>query len=218
MDVADIPAMIIVGHVEGRRAARCSDVATSSGGGATQRHSLSTCQWSRWCPGFAGRRRRDGDKAPVCAADNQGPQNNRQPVFVGKEEDQAQELAVDAARGRHARRQESHVSVVAICVTIVADLVGSGVLEDVIRVVRVAELALMLPYLTSADEIVAKGDGHQQIGLLRHADVADFEIGAAVALTREHPLVSGAEMKPASLQMRSNARKSWSCAQVQLEA
>ena len=34
---------------------------------------------------------------------------------------------------------------------------------------------------------------HQQIGLLRHADVADFEIGAAVALTREHPLVSGGE-------------------------
>jgi hypothetical protein len=31
------------------------------------------------------------------------------------------------------------------------------------------------------------------IGLLRHADVADFEIGAAVALTREHPLVSGGE-------------------------
>ena len=44
MDVADIPAMIIVGHVEGRRAARCSDVATRSGGGASQRHSLSTCQ------------------------------------------------------------------------------------------------------------------------------------------------------------------------------
>ena len=43
MDVADIPVMIIVGHVEGRRAARDSDVATHGGGGATQRHSLSTC-------------------------------------------------------------------------------------------------------------------------------------------------------------------------------
>jgi hypothetical protein len=32
---------------------------------------------------------------------------------------------------------------------------------------------------------------HQQIGLLRHADVADFEIGAAVARTREYPLVIG---------------------------
>ena len=32
-----------------------------------------------------------------------------------------------------------------ICVTIVADLVGSGALEDVIRVVRVAELTLSEP-------------------------------------------------------------------------
>ena len=36
-------------------------------------------------------------------------------------------------------------------------------------------------------------DVHQETGLLRHADVADFEIGAEVALTREHPLVSGGE-------------------------
>ena len=48
------------------------------------------------------------------------------------EEDQAQELAVDAARGRHERRQESHVPVAAICVTIIADLVGSGALEHVV--------------------------------------------------------------------------------------
>jgi hypothetical protein len=44
VDVADIPVMIIVGHVEGRRVARGSDVATRGGGGATQRHGLSTCQ------------------------------------------------------------------------------------------------------------------------------------------------------------------------------
>ena len=43
VDVADIPVMIIVGHVEGRQVTRCSDVATRGGGGATQRHSLSTC-------------------------------------------------------------------------------------------------------------------------------------------------------------------------------
>ena len=34
MDVADIPVMIIVGHVEGRRAARGSDVAARGGGSA----------------------------------------------------------------------------------------------------------------------------------------------------------------------------------------
>jgi hypothetical protein len=43
VDVADIPVMIMVGHVEGRRAARGSDVATRGGGSATQRHSLATC-------------------------------------------------------------------------------------------------------------------------------------------------------------------------------
>jgi hypothetical protein len=82
--------------------------------------------------------------------------------------------------------------IAAICVTIVADLVDSGALEDVVQVVGVAELALSLPIVTCACEIVAKGDVHQQIGLL-NADVADFEIGAAVALTREQPLVSGGE-------------------------
>ena len=42
MDVADIPVMIIVGHVEGRRAVRGSDVVARGGGGTTQRHILST--------------------------------------------------------------------------------------------------------------------------------------------------------------------------------
>ena len=44
VDVADIPVMIVVGHVEGRHVARGTDVATRGGGGSTQRHSLSTCQ------------------------------------------------------------------------------------------------------------------------------------------------------------------------------
>ncbi len=38
------------------------------------------------------------------------------------------------------------------------------------------------------------GDVHHQVGLLRHAVVADFEIGATVALTPEHPLVIGGEI------------------------
>ena len=88
---------------------------------------------------------------------------------------------------------KSRMVLAAICVAIIADLVGSGALEDVVRVVRVAELALSLPIVTCTFEIVANGDVYQQIGLPRHADVADFEIGAAVALTREHPLVGGGE-------------------------
>ena len=129
-------------------------------------------------------------------------------LFVGQEEDQAQELAADEARGRHARRQESYQPVAAICVTtniVVADLVGSGALEDVIRVGRVMELALSQPCLTGADEIVLQGNANQHIGLLRHTDVADFKIGAAVARTRKHPLVIGGET--ASLQMLSSASK-----------
>ena len=43
VNVADIPVMLVVGHVEGRRVARSSDLATRGGGGATQNHSLSTC-------------------------------------------------------------------------------------------------------------------------------------------------------------------------------
>ena len=65
-------------------------------------------------------------------------------LFVGYEENQAQELAVDAARGRHARQKKSHTPIcAAICVAIIADLelVGSGALENVVRVVGVAELA-----------------------------------------------------------------------------
>jgi hypothetical protein len=44
--------------------------------------------------------------------------------------------------------------VAAICVAIIADLVGSGALEDVVRVVGVAELALSLPIVTCTFEIV----------------------------------------------------------------
>ena len=43
VEVADIPVMIVVGHVNGLQVARGNDVATRGGGDATQRHSLSTC-------------------------------------------------------------------------------------------------------------------------------------------------------------------------------
>jgi len=56
-------------------------------------------------------------------------------LLVGEEEDQAQELAMDASLGRHACRQESHLPIALIWVTIVADLVSSGALEELIWVV-----------------------------------------------------------------------------------
>ncbi len=97
MDVADIPVMIIVGHVEGRRAARGSDVATRGGGSTTQRHSLITCH---------------PDGVPVLLEEDAATVTKLLAVrlipkglkivfclFVGYEENQAQEITVDAARG-----------------------------------------------------------------------------------------------------------------------
>ena len=69
VDVADIPVMIIVGHVEGRRAARGSDVATRCGEGATQRHSLSTCH-PDGAPVLLEEDAATVTKTPGCAAGN----------------------------------------------------------------------------------------------------------------------------------------------------
>ena len=156
MDVADIPVMIIVGHVEGRRAARGSDVAARGGGGTTQRHSLSTCH---------------PDGAPVLLEEDAATVTKLLAVrlvpkglkiviclFVGYEENQTQELTVDASRGRHARRQKSHMQVAMISVVIIADLVCRVALEDVVRVVWIAELALSLPISTNTNEIMTQGD------------------------------------------------------------
>jgi hypothetical protein len=82
--------------VEGWRVARRSDVATRGGGCATQSHSLSTCH---------------PDGAPVLLEENAATISKDRKIIVilivGEEEDQAQELAVVAARGRHARRKKA---------------------------------------------------------------------------------------------------------------
>ena len=65
---------------------------------------------------------------------------------------------MDASRGRHARRQKSHLPVATICVAIIADLVCNRAFEDVVRVVGVAELALSLPIVTCTFEIVVNSD------------------------------------------------------------
>jgi len=83
-------------------AARARDVATSCGGGATQRHSLSTCH---------------ADGAPVAVEEDAAAMAKLLLVclvtksckviaglLVGEEEEQAQELAVDTSRCRQARR------------------------------------------------------------------------------------------------------------------
>ena len=88
--------MIIVGHVEGWRVARSSNVATRGGGGAMQSHSLSTCH---------------PDGAPVLLEENAATISKDRKIIVilivGEEEDQTQELAVVAARGRHESRKKA---------------------------------------------------------------------------------------------------------------
>jgi hypothetical protein len=118
-------------------------MASRGGGGVTQRDSLSTCH---------------PNGAPVVVKEDTSAVAKLLFVrlistdlkvvvclLVGEEEKQTQELAMDASRGRHACGQESHLPIALIGVTVVADLVSSGALEDLIRVVRIAGLTLSVP-------------------------------------------------------------------------
>jgi hypothetical protein len=65
---------------------------------------------SQWCTGCSGRRRHGGDKLLFVCLIAKG----RKVIvclLIGEEEDQAQELAMDTARGRHARRQKGHLPI-----------------------------------------------------------------------------------------------------------
>jgi hypothetical protein len=118
-------------------------MASRGGGGATQRHSLSTCH-----PNGAPVTVKEDTAAVAKLLFVRLISKDLKVVvclFVGEEEKQTQELAMDASRGRHACRQESHLPIALIWVTIVANLVSSGALEDLIWVVRVAELTLSVP-------------------------------------------------------------------------
>jgi len=113
VDVVDIPVMLVVGHVEERRVARISNVATRGGGGATQSRSLSTCH-PNGAPVLLEETAATVTKLVFVLLIAKDPKLIVS-LFVGEGEDQAQELAVDAARGRHARRQERHVPVAEMC-------------------------------------------------------------------------------------------------------
>ena len=63
-------------------------------------------------------------------------------LLVGDEEEQSQEFAMNAARGRHTRRQERYLTVASLGVAILTNLDGSGVLKDLIRLVGIAQLCV----------------------------------------------------------------------------
>jgi hypothetical protein len=119
------------------------NMSSRGGGGATQRHSLSTCH-----PNGAPVAVKEDTVAVAKLLFVRLISKDLKVVvclLVGEEEKQTQELAMDASRGRHVCRQESHLPIVLIWVTIVADLVSSGALEVLIWVVRVAELTPSVP-------------------------------------------------------------------------
>jgi hypothetical protein len=85
---------------------------------------------------------------------------------------------VNAARGGHTRWQESHLPVLAaIRGTIVTNLVSSGAVKELIRIIGVVKLTvtLILPIVTTANKVVKQGDVHEQIDLLRYSDVEDLK-------------------------------------------
>ena len=109
-------------------------MASRGGGGSTKRHSLSTCH-----PNGAPIAVKEDTAAVAKLLFVRLISKDLKVVvclLVGEEEDQAQELAMDASRCRHACRQERHLPIALIWVTIAADLVSSGALENLIWVVR----------------------------------------------------------------------------------
>ena len=94
--VAEMSVNLVVIQVLGPLVARCSDEATRGGGGASQRHSLGTCH---------------PKGAAVVVEEDATAMTNFVNIinclFVGEEEDQAQELTMDATRCSHTRRAKT---------------------------------------------------------------------------------------------------------------
>jgi len=60
-------------------------------------------------------------------------------LLVRKEVEQPQELAVNALRGRHARRQKRQRPIASIRLPVVADLVSGSLVKELVRPIRVAQ-------------------------------------------------------------------------------
>ena len=62
------------------------------------------------------------------------------------------------------------------------NLVSSGAVKELIRIIGVVKLTvtLLLLMVTTANKVVKQGDVHEQIDLLRYSDVEDFKIGMVI--------------------------------------
>ena len=63
-------------------------------------------------------------------------------LVVRKEVEQPQKLAVNAPRGRHARRQEHQRPIARIWLPVAANLVSSGLVKELVGPIRVAQRAV----------------------------------------------------------------------------
>ena len=79
----------------------------------------------------------------------------RLPVRKGVE--QPQKLAVNAPRGRHARRQERQRPITTIRLPVAANLVSSGFVKGLVGPIRVAQRAVAQHITRSSNEVVAHG-------------------------------------------------------------
>ena len=63
-------------------------------------------------------------------------------LLVRKEVEQPQELAVNALRGRHARRQKRQRPIASIRLPVVADLVSGSLVKELVGPIRIAQRAV----------------------------------------------------------------------------
>ena len=135
--VIEVP--IVVSNTEGQ-GTRHSSVAARGVGGATDRDSLST---------------REANGATVLMEEDTAAVTKLLLVWlvvevreivgrllVSDEVEQPQELAMNAARGGHARGQKRQRPIAVVRLPICADFVSSGLIEELVRPVRVAERAM----------------------------------------------------------------------------
>jgi hypothetical protein len=126
---------------------------------------------SQWCIWFVGRRRYDGDTVTELLLVQLISEGSRTACWRGRR------AGARICRGCGRIPWSKPAMVLLLC---------SGGRRNTWNVADFRP-----PGATGAGEIVAQGDVYQQIRLLRHADVEDFEIRAAAVCTREYHLKVG---------------------------
>ena len=174
MKIVEVP--IVVSNTEGQGTKRGS-VAARGVGGATDRDSLST---------------REANGATMLMEEDTAAVTKLLLVWlvievreiigrllVSDEVEQPQEFAVNAARGGHTRGQKRQRPMAVVRFPICADFVSSGLIEELVRPVWVAERAMASHIARITDEVMTQGVINDQITLAHQASANDVEISTA---------------------------------------